>query len=223
MSTMSKLVPLKPFLLTLYGFPGSGKTYFARQFAEHIQAAHIQADRVRHELFDNPSYSKQENAVVQHIMDYMVEEFLRAGVSVVYDTNALRTAQRRSLRTLAKRAGAETIQVWQQIDPDAAAMRVMKRDRRKADDKFGRQPDAATYKHIASAMQNPSTTEDYIVVSGKHVFNTQFNTVLRSLYQRGLIKPDHRSDKVAMPGLVNLVPNPQAGRVDMSRRNITIR
>ena len=220
---MQKLVPIKPFLVTLYGFPGSGKTYFARQFADHIQAAHVQADRIRHELFDNPTYNKQENAVVQQIMDYMVEEFLRAGVSVVYDTNALRSVQRRNLRALARRAGAESVQVWQQIDPDAAAARVMKRDRRKADDKFGMQPDANTYKQIASAMQNPAGTEDYLVVSGKHVFATQFNTVLRSLYQRGLIKPDHRSDKVAMPGLVNLVPNPQAGRVDLSRRNITIR
>jgi predicted kinase len=220
---MLKLVPTKPFLLLLYGFQGSGKTYFSRQFSDHAQAAHIQADRIRHELFDQPSYGKQENAVVQQIMDYMTEEFLKAGVSVIYDTNAFRVVQRRNLRALAKKAGAEVVLVWQQIDPDAASARVAKRDRRKTDDRYALEPDTETYQKLASGMQNPNPTEEYVVTSGKHVFNTQLTTVLRHLYQRGLLAPNHKSDRVAMPGLVNLIPNPQAGRVDMSRRNITIR
>lgn len=219
---MSKLVPHKPFLLLLYGFQGSGKTYFARQFAENVQVAHVQADRIRYELFDKPTYSKQENAIVLQIMNYMVEEFLKVGVSVVYDMNVMRIAQRQALRTLARRSGAETVLIWQQIDPDSASVRALKRDRRKNDDRYSMQPDIASFKKIASGMQNPQNTEDYIVTSGKHAFSTQFNAVLRYFYQKGIITPDHRSDKVAMPGLVNLVPN-NAGRVDMSRRNITIR
>jgi predicted kinase len=54
---MSKVVPTKPFLILLYGFPGSGKTYFARQLTEHVQAAHVHGDRIRGELFDKPRYN----------------------------------------------------------------------------------------------------------------------------------------------------------------------
>src|ERR1700759_5258870 len=98
---MAKICPDKPFLLLFYGFPGSGKTYFARQFCDNVQAAHLQADRVRGELFESPRYDKQENDVVVQLMDYMTEEFLSAGLSVAYDVNAVRLKQRRRLYDMA--------------------------------------------------------------------------------------------------------------------------
>lgn len=219
---MAKLAPTKPFLLLQYGFPGSGKTYFARQFCEQVQAAHVQADRIRYELFEEPRYDKQENIVVLQIVNYMVEEFLSAGVSVVYDMNAMRLAQRRLLRDVARKHNAESVLLWQQIDPDSAMARAMKRDRRKSDDHYAMVPDYTTFQKIGGGMQNP-TGEDYVVTSGKHAFSTQFNSVIRSFYQRGIITPNHSTDKVTKPGLINLVPNPNAGRVDMMRRNIQIR
>jgi predicted kinase len=57
---MPKIFPSKPFLILFYGYPGAGKTYFSRQFTETIQAAHMQADRIRGELFETPQYDKQE-------------------------------------------------------------------------------------------------------------------------------------------------------------------
>jgi hypothetical protein len=74
-----------------------------------------------------------------------------------------------------------------------------------------------------SGMQNPQTGEEYLVISGKHTFVTQKNAVVNKLYHMGLINSDAMQHSVAKPGLVNLVPNPNAGRVDMSRRNIVIR
>lgn len=220
---MSKLAPAKPFLLMFYGFPGSGKSYFSRQLSDHVQVAHVQADRIRYELFQEPRYDKQENTVVLQIVNYMVEEFLNAGVSVVYDTGVIRLAQRRMLRDLARKCGAEPILLWQQIDADSALARVMKRDRRKSDDRYALQPDYTTFQKIAGSMQNPQVTEDYIVISGKHVFNTQFNALLRYMKQKGIIVGNQTTASVAKPGLVNLIPPSRAGRVDMSRRNITIR
>lgn len=220
---MAKLTPNKPFLLLLYGFPGSGKTYFSRQFGEHVQVAHVQADRIRHELFEKPRYDKQENLVVTQILDYMVEEFLNAGVSVVYDTNAFRFVQRRELRDLARKAGAEPLLLWQQIDADSSYVRSTKRDRRKSDDRYALQPSPELFAKIAGAMQNPTAEEAAIVTSGKHVFPNQLNAVLRTMYQKGIITPNHSSEAVAKPGLVNLVPSPSAGRADMNRRNVVIR
>jgi predicted kinase len=219
---MPKIVPTKPFLLLLYGFPGAGKTYFARQMAEHVQAAHLQSDRIRSELFEEPRYDKQEDQVVEQLMQYMAEEFLAAGLSVIYDVNAMRAKQRHSLRDLARRSHAQPLVVWFQMDKETAFSRNVKRDRRRADDKYAAQWDRTTFDSRISGMQNPVPSEDYVVISGKHLFNMQLSAVVTKLRGLGLLQNGDASSRVIKPGLVNLVPN-GPGRVDMSRRNISIR
>ena len=95
---MSKVEPTKPLLILLYGYPGAGKTYFARQLALQFQAAHVYGDRIRGDLFEHPRYDKEENDVVMQLMNYMTGEFISAGLSVIYDVNAMRVGQRRALR-----------------------------------------------------------------------------------------------------------------------------
>jgi predicted kinase len=220
---MAKITPAKPFLLMLYGFPGSGKTYFARQLSDKVQLAHIQADRIRAELFETPRYDKQENEVVMQLMNYMAGEFLSAGLSVVYDVNMMRASQRRIMRDMARKAHVQPLLVWLQIDTDSAFTRGQKRDRRRIDDRYAAQLDRNSFDSIASHMQNPTNAEDYVVISGKHVFNTQYAAVQRKMRDLGLINLGDSGTHLAKPELVNLVPNPAAGRVDMSRRNIIIR
>lgn len=220
---MSKLSLTRPTLILLYGYPGSGKTYLARQLCEDIQAAHLQSDRIRFELFEQPRYDRQENQIVDHLLQYMTEEFLRAGVSVVYDINALRSSQRRELRELARKHRADCMLVWLQIDVDSAFVRVSKRDRRKTDDKYTPAIDKQTFEQIAAHMQNPTPTEDYMVISGKHTYHTQRSAVVKKLYDLGLLSTDGAAANVVKPGLVNLIPTPIAGRVDNTRRNIVIR
>lgn len=219
---MTKAITAKPLLILLYGFPGSGKTYFARQLSENLQLAHVQGDRIRYELFEKPRYDKQENEVVSQLMDYMTEEFLNAGLSVIYDVNAMRGAQRHKLRELALRSHAKPIQVWLQIDSGSAYLRNAKRDRRRMDDKFAAAYDRKSFQEIIGHMQNPSGAEDYLVVSGKHNFRTQYSAMVRHLRELGLMGVGEDS-RIVKPGMVNLVPNPAAGRVDMTRRNIIIR
>lgn len=217
-------MPTKPLLIMLYGFPGSGKSYVARQLSSHIQAAHVQGDRIRYELFKTPRYDKQENAVITQLMDYMTQEFLKSGVCVIYDTNALRAAQRHALRDIAHKAHAQPLVVWLQVDAESSFIRTQKRDRRKSDDRYAPILDRTTFESVCSHMQNPTVAEDYVVISGKHVFNTQLSAIMKKLHDMNVIRMEDVSSGVAKPELVNLIPNPSAGRVDMTRRrNIIIR
>jgi predicted kinase len=220
---MSKVVPSKPLFIMLYGFPGAGKTYFARQLCENIQAAHVQGDRIRGELFAQPRWDAQENGVINQLMEYMASEFLAAGMSVVYDTNAMRASQRRALRELAHKSGAQPVVVWFQIDLESAYARTMKRDRRRSDDRFASPMREQAFKNIVNHMQNPEQTEQYVVISGKHLFTTQMSAMMKRLHELKFIGSDEMSHRVVKPGLVNLVPQPSAGRVDQTRRNIIIR
>ncbi|MGH7157475.1 MAG: AAA family ATPase [Candidatus Saccharimonadales bacterium] len=220
---MQKVAPTKPLFILLYGFPGAGKTYFARQLCEHLQAAHVHGDRIRGELFEKPQYDKEENGVVGHLMDYIAGEFLSAGLSVMYDANAMRASQRRRLRDMARKHHATPLLIWFQIDLESAHARFAARDRRRSDDKFAGPGDQATFEHTTGSMQNPQN-EEYIVVSGKHAFPTQLSAFTKRLRELELIpRLAEVSTKLVKPGLVNLIPNPAAGRVDLSRRNIVIR
>ena len=75
---MSKVAPTKPLLIMLYGYPGAGKTFFARQLTEHFSAAHVHSERIRGELFDNPHYDKEENEVIAPKAEALEEEFSHA-------------------------------------------------------------------------------------------------------------------------------------------------
>lgn len=207
----------------LYGFPGSGKTYFSRNLSEDLECAHVQSDRIRHELFEEPRFDKQENEIIMHLMDYMTEEFLSAGITVIYDTNLVRKSQRVAVRNMARKKHAQTLLVWFQIDPDSAFRRLNNRDRRKTDDKFALEYDERDFRQYASHMQHPETTEDYVVLSGKHTYNSQKSAIFKKFMEMGLISTDGIKSTVAKPGLINLVPNASSGRVDMTRRNISIR
>lgn len=220
---MAKLVLNHPTLFLLYGFPGAGKTYFARQLCDELHAAHLQDDRIRNELFEQPRYDQQENDIVSRLMEYMAEEFLQAGLSVVLDVNAARANQRRKLRQLAARCKSHTVLVWFQLETESAFARVAKRDRRKADDKYTVPLKREAFEALIAGMQNPSSAEDYMVVSGKRTFHTQRSAVIKKLYDMGLLQADQATAGIAKPALVNLVPSPIGGRVDPSRRNIVIR
>lgn len=220
---MDKLLPSQPFLLLLYGFPGAGKTYFARQFCDAIQAAHLEQDRIRHELFTQPRYTKQENHALSRIMEYMTGEFLNAGISVVFDMNAMRISQRRIMREMARKNKAHTVVVWFQIDADTSFMRNAKRDRRKLDDRYAVGYDVEAFKQLAAYMQHPEPTEDFVVVSGKHSFAGQMSSVIKKLSDLGSIKAKDAAGKMVRPDLVNLVPNQPAPGSRHVRRNIVLR
>lgn len=215
----AKITPNKTFIIFLYGFPGAGKTAFARQIAEELGMAHLQQDKLANELYGENTDKTQASS--KSALDYMTREFLRAGVSVVYDTDVHRLAERRKLRDGARAAKVVPVLIWLQIDPESAFVREQKRDRRKADDHYAKTYTPESYEAVLNRMQNPEN-EDYIVISGKHTFHTQKAAVFKKLYELGVLTPQQLGQNIAKPALVNLVPQSARG-TDFGRRNIHIR
>lgn len=219
-SVMStQLSPKRPIIVMMYGYPGAGKTSFARQLSEELGLVHLQEDKIRHELFGAQASDK----AVRKVMNYMTRELLKAGVSLVFDAEVLRTSERTAIRNIAFETKAASLLVWLQVDPETTFMRTAKRDRRKAEDKYADEYTEEEYRQILAYMQNPNL-EDYIVVSGKHTFHSQRSTVIKKLYDLGIITPEGASHNVVKPELINLVPKPVIQkRSGIVQRNISIR
>jgi predicted kinase len=196
----------------------------SRQLSELLGMAHLNSEQIRLELFEKPHYDASEQRIVKHLMNFMAEQFLNAGVSVIYDMSVNRLSERKVLRDFAQKHGAKDLLVWLQVDLDSAWARCEARDRRTLDDKYSEDFDKRTFESFIQNMQNPSD-EKALVLSGKHLFNSQKNALLRRLYDLGILKEESLDQKIAKPELVNLVSRAQAdaGRSDYLRRNVIIR
>ncbi len=189
----------QPSLMIVIGLPGAGKTTFAASLSSHLGMAHIHDDRISNELGGSENVDK--------LADYITEEILKTGGSVILDIDASRLARRRKLRNLAQKHKAHAIVVWIQTDTDTAMKRLLK-------NKAVSKPDfIAAAKHL----QKPSQ-EDSVVISGKHPFKSQLAVIERKLMAIGLLGASGK--KAAQDAA------PQAklgGRVDFKRRQISIR
>ena len=221
---MSKISLKHPTIIYLYGVPGSGKTLLSHKLSETFDMAVISAERLRYELFEEPRHDKTEFQIITQLMHYMAEEFIQVGVSVVLDVSSSRASDRKEIKELARRLRAQELLIWIQVDPDTAWARTRNRDRRKTEDKYAADLSKEQFEQYIKIMQNP-VNEQCLVLSGKHQFNTHKNIIVKKMLDLGMITINDLEKKIARPELINLVSRAQAqaGRVDYSRRNISIR
>lgn len=223
MHMSGKIQPSKPFLVFLYGYPGSGKSLFGKQLADEIErTVYLSADKIQHDPSEDlKNQSGYSQTLFNAVQKYMAQEYLKSGISVVLDTPAMKKSERRMLKNIAVTNKCPSILIWLQIDPESAFARLKKRDRRKSEDKYAVSYTAEQFQAVLSNCQNPEN-EDYTVISGKHNYKSQRVTVLKKLYDMGVIKLDQSIQNIAKPELVNLIPKLQS-RGQFLRRNISIR
>ena len=188
------------------GHPGSGKTFFARQYASDLGVPLIDMERLRFELFEEPNYSLDEDKIVLSLADYMMEQFLNAGLSVVVDGMNSTRVRRHALRETARKYHALPLVVWVQTDIQTAFGRARNRDRRNPNDKYAKELDDREFEQESGRVKLPQH-EDYVVISGKHVFKNQMNVVMKKLIDMEKQASNRQSKQVKL-----------GGRVDMTRR-----
>jgi predicted kinase len=114
-----------PKLYLFIGYPGAGKTTAAKIIAESTGAVHVWSDRERHKMFGQPTHSRQESLKLYEALNRRAEQLLAAGKSVVFDTNFNFYADRRKLRDIAMRQGAETVVLWITVPEHIAKNRAV--------------------------------------------------------------------------------------------------
>lgn len=178
---MKSLSLSRPLIIMVIGIPGSGKSFFARQFAETFAAPLVSVDFLRHTLVPNSSYSQEEDEVIGELTDAQLVELVKTSKSIVVDGGANSLVGRRSVTNLAKKHNYGTLLIWVQTDAPTAELRSLKRsNRRKGDELNSPMSDEAFARNI-KAFEQPSRHENYVVISGKHTFATQVRVVLKKI------------------------------------------
>lgn len=178
---MKSLSLSKPLVLITIGIPGSGKSFFARQFSETFSAPVVSYDKLRHLLFANSAFNKQEQDLINTIADSEMEELLKTQKTFIIDGGGASKVQRMDLRKKAHAAGYDTLLIWVQTDKNTAKYRSMKRSSRRNDDKYNASLSSEQYDHLEKRFTQPQPTEAVVVISGKHTYPTQAKVVLKKL------------------------------------------
>lgn len=168
----------KPLIILLVGLPGSGKSYFAKQFAQTFNVPLASADDIRQELFASPQFTSDENQIVSRVQNIMIGEFLKTKGSILVDGNCNSKQERLAAEKLAKDNSYELLVVWVQTSPDVAKSRAIKSADKPT--KHTAISDSA-FNRLKKTFNPPSPTENYVVISGMHTYTTQARSVLRKL------------------------------------------
>lgn len=203
----------KPILIMMLGLPGAGKSTFASQLTSKLRISNIREDRLSKEVLGQDIEPTKPNKKLYLLTDYLAEEILRIGGSVIMDVDANRRSRRHQLRMLATKLNRPTLLVWVQTDAPTANKRACSKHNNSNDPYFSSLT-GEQFKVASSKLQKPEY-EDYLVISGKHTFESQYAVLSRKLSAMGLL-----GEQVTPPAKPAIkVQAKLGGRVDFTRRN----
>jgi predicted kinase len=159
---MKSLQLTKPHLIVVVGVPGSGKTFFAEQFAETFSAPYINYADLHTILHDSK--------IADEVAEYTLDQIFRTKQTLLIEGRGNAKVERQTIAAQAKKHGYEPLFIWVQTEPVTAKSRALKQSR--SSDEF----DQLTKKFTPLAA-----TEKYVVISGKHTYASQAKVVLKKL------------------------------------------
>jgi len=161
----------------MVGIPGSGKSFFAEQFADTFKAPLVSDGRLRDELFNEPTYSNDEQAIIRRVSDYMLNELYKTQRTFIFEGLADARMDRQLITKKARAAGYEPLFIWVQTESSTARLRVKKAVPGKT---------TISPSQFDSALKRfsaPHSSEKAVVISGKHTYASQLRIVLKRLVE----------------------------------------
>lgn len=162
---MKSLSLNQPHLIILTGVKGSGKTFFAEQFAKTFHAPYVSHDRIARFVTDTKATNK--------LAEYQLEELLKTKQPIVIDGFATTRTERADLSQKAREADYAVLLIWVQTDPATAKSRAIKTS--------NGQFDPEVYERAVKRFTPPNAAEKPVVISGKHTYASQAKVVLKRL------------------------------------------
>jgi predicted kinase len=140
-------------VILVFGFPGTGKTYFASRLAEKIKAVHYNSDNIRKKI---GKWDKYDEASKMNTYDALLEKMrdaIQRGKNVVLDA----TFYKQELRDNFQRAAKELKQPLIMIEVKAAEETIRQRLSKPRTDS---QADYKVYEKVRAEFE--PVTEDHL-------------------------------------------------------------
>ncbi len=172
----------KPILYMMLGIPGAGKTSIAEYIAEITKAVHISSDQFRKHMFDSPeNITEIEHDQIYDMLDYIAEQILKSGKSVIYDANLNRYIHRQEKYEICDQVGATPKLVWVKADKEIARRRATEQANLHPDHRpFGNmRPE--TFERLHDQMEEPKKNEDAAIISGNKIDKAEIKRVIKDL------------------------------------------
>ncbi len=167
---MKSLSLPKPHLIVVLGVPGSGKTFFAEQFAKTFHTPYVHYDKII-------KLSGSSATAGRKLAAYQINELLKTKQSIIFEGFSNARSDRSELAKIANSAGYETLIVWVQTEPIAAKHRATK----PSTDSTSRAISPSQYDEAVRSFVPPHASESVVVISGKHTYASQAKVVLKKL------------------------------------------
>lgn len=210
---MKPLSLSKPHLIIMVGIPGSGKSFFAEHFSESFKAPLISFDKLRKELFDEPTLNREEDEIISRVAGYMLDEALKTKQTILYKGQTEARSDRAVISKKAKDAGYEPLFIWVQTETSTAKKRAMKPTTGKPG------MSSEMFDSKLKRFTAPVQIEKSIVISGKHTYVSQLKIVLKHLIKQ---QPQAQQQTQPQP-VVERPAVPPVTRPIITSRNILIR
>jgi predicted kinase len=153
------------YLFLMLGFPGSGKSYTAHWMAPHMQAVNLRGDDMRLHMFKEHTLEVHTWKYQQQLhgaMQYAVGQVLKAGYSVIYDSNHNSVKGRQPMQEVARQTGAIPVIVWVKTSVEVAKQRVIDRTAAGGHPHFN----LDFVDRMANNLQPPTDDELCIIIDG---------------------------------------------------------
>lgn len=167
---MKSLSLSRPHLIIMVGVSGSGKSFFVEHFSETFSAPLISWNHIRSELFNEPTYTRDEDAIIERVASYALAQLLKTKATILYEGGTITQTARQALAKTARQAGYEPLFIWVQTDAATAKARALKQG-----------VPSDIYDAAIRRFTPPKDDADTIVISGKHTYASQLKIVLRRL------------------------------------------
>ena len=194
---MKSLSLSTPHLIVMVGLPGAGKSCFANKFAETFKAPLVSEESYQ-KLVDADISVQRDSA--KRVALSVLPEVLKTKTTVIFDGSAGMRSERAEIARLAKQAGYKPLFVWVQTDTATTKQRALKPSRANNHNPLP----ADIYENLVKKFSPPHTTENYLVLSGKHTYSTQAKVLLKKLVEPRAASPVTPTSRPASPNRIKI-------------------
>lgn len=174
---MKSLNLSRPHLIVMVGIPGSGKSFFAENFAKTFAIPIVSYNLLKNEIPQSSVLS------IKRVANYILDEILKTKQTIIYNSRTNSQIERNILTRKAQNLGYELLFIWVQTDLVTAKKRSTMQS---SDNKLA--INSEQFDNRLKQFHFPDRTENIVVISGKHTYSSQLKIVLKYLFSTNQIE-----------------------------------